>query len=332
MKLQLGLLSDDLSRWKRAFIEEKKALGRAKSTIEQYSRVIDSFIEYSLEREEELDISSINHELISFFLLWKEKEVKSEKIELSSRNLYITVLKNFYLYITQHNDELIDFTKNLDRLKLKKERKEKRFYITEEISRINLYLDKELDNKLSFSKARNILILKLFILGGLRVMEIQALRLSDIEIEEDRDNESNSVCKILINGKGNKQRVIYISYEKLYYSIKAYKKELEKAKEINIDIDISKEYIEDRVAISSKLKPMHRSQIDSGIKNLLKKASPKVLNLHALRRSFANMVNRLENSTLKDVQELLGHEDINTTSIYLNSGDSDKKEIARRVL
>ncbi len=321
MILKDGLLTDDITRWKDAFIAEKVSLGKSINTIEQYSRIIDRFIEYSLTNEDELDISNLNHEYISYFLLWKDNESLKGKISINTRNLYITVLKNFYLYISQHNDELIDLTRNLNRLQLSKETKEKEYYTKEEIVLINDYIDDILLKKPNFLKVRNGLVLKLFLFAGLRVMEIQELKLDDITVLNE---DGKKLVSVLVNGKGNKQRVIYIAYDKIYIVLNLYKELLFKQQHI-MSITKTLNYI----AISSKLKRMSRAQIESSIKNILKKTKViKVLHLHALRRSFANMVNKLPLSTLKDIQVLLGHENINTTAIYLNSTDSDKKKIA----
>ena len=143
---------------------------------------------------------------------------------------------------------------------------------------------------------RNSLILELLYNTGVRVSELVGIQIKDIDQQER---------KIIINGKGNKQRIVLYgnrcqqllnAYLKIRNNFLKYPNDYlllgVKGKKINVRVirtiinDIS-----NRVGINMKISP------------------------HTFRHTFAtHMLN--EGADLRSVQELLGHENLSTTTIY----------------
>ena len=157
---------------------------------------------------------------------------------------------------------------------------------------------------------RNRTIIEITYSCGLRVSEVITLKISDLFFEE-------GFIKVL--GKGNKERYVPIHLEAQKY-ILIYQKE------IRSQIQPKKGF-EDTLFLNRRGKCLTRQMIfiilkDLAIKiNLKKKISP-----HTLRHSFATHL--LQNGAdLRVIQQMLGHESITTTEIYVHVDKTHLKEV-----
>ena len=143
---------------------------------------------------------------------------------------------------------------------------------------------------------RDALILELLYVTGIRVSELVNIKIQDIDISNQ---------KIKITGKGNKQRIVM--YGKKCQEL------LDKYLNIrNLLLKDNNDYL----ILGVKGKKINDRVIRNIINNLSIKAG---LNLkispHTFRHTFAtHMLN--EGADLRSVQELLGHENLSTTTIY----------------
>jgi len=145
---------------------------------------------------------------------------------------------------------------------------------------------------------------------GLRVSELIDLKISDLFFEEDF---------IKVTGKGDKQRFVPIcSVNKKYINI--YRNE------IRVHLKIQ-EGFQDILFLNRRGKQLTRAMIFTIVKNLAvtiglkKKISP-----HTFRHSFATHL--LENGAdLRAIQQMLGHESITTTEIYMHVDRSHLAEV-----
>lgn len=144
---------------------------------------------------------------------------------------------------------------------------------------------------------------------GLRVSELTHLRLSDMYFEEGF---------ISVTGKGNKQRLVPINDYTIKY-INLYKNE------IRVHQDIAKS-ASDILFLNRRGKPLTRAMIFTLIKNLAKAAGiQKNISPHTFRHSFATHL--LENGAdLRAIQQMLGHENITTTEIYMHLDTTQLKD------
>tara|TARA_B100000795_G_scaffold4456_1_gene3137 strand:- start:213 stop:1100 length:888 start_codon:yes stop_codon:yes gene_type:complete len=148
---------------------------------------------------------------------------------------------------------------------------------------------------------RNLAIIELLYGCGIRVSELVDLKISDLFFEENF---------IKVTGKGNKQRLIPIGNITKQNINNYLHNSRNKIKVINT--------FKDHVFLNRRGKNLSRAMIFTIIKKLAKKANfSKSISPHTFRHSFATHL--LENGAdLRTIQQLLGHESITTTEIYMH--------------
>ena len=164
-------------------------------------------------------------------------------------------------------------------------------------------IDRMID-AIDMSKAegqRNRAIIETLYGCGLRVSELVGLRLSQLFIEERY---------VVIQGKGNKQRIVPISPVAI--------------EQINLYLEqtrahqVAKRGSEDILFLNRRGAMLTRQMIFHIVKQLCELAGVrKVISPHTLRHSFATHL--LEGgANLRAIQQMLGHESITTTEIYVH--------------
>ena len=151
---------------------------------------------------------------------------------------------------------------------------------------------------------RNRAMLETLYSCGLRVSELISLRLSDIFPGEGF---------IRVSGKGNKQRLVPVNEE--------WKRRLELWLEDRRSIDVDEKSAE-TVFLNRRGKKLSRVMVFNIIKEAVRDAGiDKNVSPHTFRHSFATHLLQ-GGASIRQVQELLGHESITTTEIYthLDSG------------
>ncbi len=151
---------------------------------------------------------------------------------------------------------------------------------------------------------RNRLIVSFIYSSGARVSEVVNLKIQDINFKEKTG--------LIRAGKGKKDRIIILSRDWL----KEYKKLLDKRK-------IQSEFLFAKkngspLSTDTIQNIIKKAKEESGIR---KKVTP-----HTLRHSFAtHMLEKGEN--IRNIQELLGHSNLNTTQIYTHVSTEQLKKI-----
>jgi site-specific recombinase XerD len=220
-------------------------------------------------------------------------------LSAASRARKLSAIKSFYKYLTVSTKQFSENpVKDLD---LPKIRKSLPKYLTLEQS-------KALLSAVSGpNQARDFAILMLFLNCGIRRSELVGLNKSDVY--EDR---------IRVVGKGNKERIVYMG-SSCKDAIDRYL--IERNKTVLTD---------DRALFGSRDK--NRISI-SAVHQLVKKNLLKAgldatqFSAHKLRHTAATLM--LANGVdLKTLQEVLGHENLNTTQIYTHIENTDLKTAA----
>lgn len=176
----------------------------------------------------------------------------------------------------------------------------------EEINRIVASFDMSLPES-----QRNKAIIEVLYGCGLRVSELINLKMSQIYETEEF---------ITVEGKGNKQRLVPIS-EVALAEIRKYKKDRELLNVKKGDEDIL--FLNRRGGRLSRVMIFYVIRNQCEICGIHKKISP-----HTLRHSFATHL--LEGgANLRAIQQMLGHESITTTEIYVHL---DKEFIKSEIL
>lgn len=259
-----------------ALVEKKLSL----NTISTYKDDLKYYLSFLNGKEFE----NITKKDINNFIEYLKDRNLSEK----TINHVIGTVKNLHNYFALHHN-MPNVTENIVRLKTPKKLPK---VLT--IEEVDLLLD--IDLKTSYDY-RNKAMLELMYSSGLRLSELLNLTLSDIDFE-------NNLVKVF--GKGSKERIIPIgdyATVALYKYINEYRNSLVK-------------YPTDILFLNNHGKKMSRSGFFKIIKKIAEnKGIKKELSPHTLRHSFATHM--LEcGADLRSIQELLGHENMSTTSIY----------------
>lgn len=154
---------------------------------------------------------------------------------------------------------------------------------------------------------RNKALLELLLATGARIGEVVNIKLTDINL---------SLGEIKVLGKGNKERIVYIN---------------EHTKEALHEYLISRSLMVKNNCEYLFLNHLGRKLTDRGVRviidNILKNASVNLkISPHTFRHSFATMLLN-EGCDLKSVQELLGHVNLSTTSIYTHISNEQIKSV-----
>ncbi|MDX2248612.1 MAG: site-specific tyrosine recombinase XerD [Bacteroidia bacterium] len=160
------------------------------------------------------------------------------------------------------------------------------------------------------SGVRNRAMLEVLYSSGLRVSELVGLELSRIYFEEGF---------LRIIGKGNKERLVPVGQPALSF-LRQY------LSEVRLNLKISRGH-EDFVFLNSRGSQLSRVSVFLIIKELAKAAGiKKSISPHTFRHSFATHL--IEGGAdLRAVQEMLGHESITTTEIYLHMDREYLREV-----
>jgi integrase/recombinase XerD len=158
---------------------------------------------------------------------------------------------------------------------------------------------------------RNKALLETLYSCGLRVSELVRLRLSNCYFDEEY---------LLVEGKGSKQRLVPISQKAI--------REIRLWLEDRAALDVQKGQ-EDYVFLNRRGSALSRSMVFRIIQDLAGKAGiVKTIGPHTFRHSFATHL--LEGgANLRVIQQMLGHESIQTTEIYAHM---DKSYLRDQVL
>ena len=263
--------------------------GLSKNTIESYSRDLEKLIVFLDENKVSLSPISIEEYTIQQFIYNVAKKVNPR-----SQARIISGLRSFFDYLVFEDYRKTNPTDLIETPKIGVK-------LPDTLSEIEINdLIAAID--LSHSQGeRNRTIIEVMYSCGLRVSELITLKISDLFFEEDF---------IRVIGKGNKQRFIPIhlsaqKYINIYIS------------EIRNHIKPKKEYV-DTLFLNRRGKGLTRQMIFIILKNLSIKINlNKKISPHTLRHSFATHL--LKNGAdLRAIQQMLGHESITTTEIYVH--------------
>lgn len=254
------------------------------NTTLNYQLDLDNYFSYL--KNKQLDYQKINKDQVRCYL----KYLDNLKLKNKSIARHLSSLRMFYDYLLEKS--LID--KNLFKsIKTPKCSKKLPNYLDYEDLDILLNafdLNKPLE-------LRNKLVIEMLYSTGIRLSELINIKLNDF-------NFSDQSLKVF--GKGSKERMVYFGD----YVVSLYNQYL------NIRTKLLKGKQSDYLFINNKGDNLTNSGVTNMLKMILKKISIKNdISPHTLRHTFAtHMLNA--GADLKSVQELLGHTNLSTTSIY----------------
>ena len=292
-------------KWHEALKDYKLYLkierGLALNSVENYGRDIQKLILFLEEHEIKKSPITISDETIQQFIYEVSKHVNAR-----SQSRIISGLRSFFDYLIFENYRKDNPTTLLETPKIGRKLPD-----TLSIKEIDLLLS-QID--LSHPQGeRNRAILETLYSCGLRVTELITLQISDLFFEEGF---------IRVIGKGDKQRFVPINVETQKFIV-IY------MNHIRNHIKVQKGF-EDTLFLNRRGKQLTRNMIFLIIKALAEKAGvEKKVSPHTFRHSFATHL--LENGAdLRSIQQMLGHESITTTEIYMHVDKSFLKGVIEK--
>lgn len=243
------------------------------------------------------------YDYMSYLARDRVKNARSREAEFglsdTTRARKIATIRSYYKYLTVKTKMLAkNPIQDIDSPKLKKALP--RYLSLEESIRLLEAVD-------GANKERDYCILTIFLNCGLRISEIVGLNLGDIHADQLR-----------VLGKGNKERVVFINDSV--------------AEAINDYLIVRKNIAaidKNALFLSNRRKRMSREAVHSMVKNTLLKAGldQEKYSSHKLRHTAATLM--LKNGVdVRTLQEILGHEHLNTTQIYTHVDNAELRMAA----
>lgn len=274
--------NDALDEYKQYMIVEK---GYSHHTINNYYRDILHFLEYVFQQHRINQIEDITKDHVYQYI----KNLHS-KLSISSLNRHMAALRQFYVFMIKEGIVKDNIMSSFELSK-------KPQYLPEVLTIEEV---KQLLNSIIVEdpvSSRNRCMVEVLYSSGLRVSEMCLLTLHDINIQK-------GFVKCL--GKGNKERIVPMN-KKCCQLLKEY-------------IEIYRSQLSEKTSqylfIDKNGRPIQRTDFNYILKKIVQKSGiKKHISPHTLRHTFATHL--LENDAdLRSIQEMLGHSDISTTTIY----------------
>jgi integrase/recombinase XerD len=285
---------------KEKFYQNMRERGLASETFRFYDSHLNVFAKYLAMIKKKNALNEVLEDEIRHYLL-----TKYSKHNPFTQNCHIRAIRAFFNYLERDGYILANPVSNL---KLVRHRREKIDYLTtEQIRKVLTSFDLRVR-----SEIRNLLIVMLLLDTGVRVTELVNIKIEDINFA------SRSIY--IYATKTNTFRTVYYSVE-TEQILKTYRSEVLRSREngplllkfhmyldVPLDEGIKKERVE------SMLRVKARKIFGKNFR----------LNPHKFRHTFAThyIINGGDPFSLKD---LLGHNNIETTNIYVDMSHKDLK-------
>ena len=309
MKKEYWQQSSPILREYLGYMETIK--GRSANTINEYFTDLRTFFRHIKQMrglvpadmpESEIKVDDVDLELIKsitltdvyeFMNFLREEHENTNK----TRARKTTSLRMFFRYLTDRTHQLeINPVQNLDTPKTKKSLPK---YLTVDQS-IEL-----LQSVKGPYRERDYCMLTLFLNCGLRRAELVGINLKDISSERT----------LLVRGKGNKERVLYLN-DACWEAIQAYLK----VRPVDGVID------KNALFLSRLKKRISLQGVHLVVKGYLKGVpGAEEMSTHKLRHTAATLMYQQGGVDIRVLQDILGHQNLGTTEIYTHLSNEQVK-------
>lgn len=277
--------------------------GRSPKTAENYKLYLERFIEFS----SDIEVDKINTELIRKYRLWLNRyhNEAGDELAVITQNYHLIALRGFLSYLSRRDIKSL----GPEKIELPKvSRKQVTFLDKSEIERLISAI-----NTSTLPGLRDRAIVELLFSSGLRVSELVNL---------NRDHVNTKRREFSVRGKGNKDRLVFISPGAASH-IENY---LEKRTDhLNpLFISYSRNLIKKDDGSYRRLTPRSVQRIIE--KYALAAGITKHVSPHTMRHSFATDL-MMNGADIRSVQSMLGHSNIATTQAYTHITDKHLKDV-----
>jgi integrase/recombinase XerD len=278
-------MDQDLPEKVELYLASKKIEGLSSKTLKGYKSELRLFTDYCKKPTSLVNAADIRGFLASF-----------ESAKMSTIGQKLSVLKSFFAWMVKEEILLRDPT-----AKVNPPKKPKRLPKALSIEELEIVRE-------SCKTLRQRALLEVFYSTGCRLSEIAGMNKNDINIQS---------MSLKVVGKGNKERVVYLSFKALFHL----KKYLNSRND-----DCEALFVTER----KKYRRMGNLAIQREI-DKIEKASQisKKLHPHVLRHTYATL-SMDAGIELADLQQLLGHSNPGTTMIYANVSEERKQQAFKK--
>ena len=297
--------------------------GRSENTVSEYRHDLLSFFRYIYAVDNKIDPSdseTLNKTDVSVISTDRIKKIDYNELlqylsyyKLRKKNNSTTIarkmssLRSFYKYMV--NNGVI--TENpAAKLETPGQKKSLPKYLTLEESK--KLLNAVLEDKNSKTVERDYAIITLFLNCGMRLSELCGIKLTDL---------SSDLESVVVLGKGNKERLIYLN--------DACKKAIADYLKVRPENDVIKDEDKNALFISSRF---YNRISDKTVQHIVYKyldlagLHNRKLSVHKLRHTAATLMYQSGKVDTRVLKDILGHSQLNTTQIYTHISDNNMKE------
>jgi site-specific recombinase XerD len=298
----------DLFELKRQFLEYLEIeRGRSVKTVENYDRYLSRFLAFAKAKQ----VKELTEEMVRDFRLYLNRQPGSkvagrrDAMKRRTQNYYLIALRAFLKFLRKRGISAL----SPERIELAKVPERSLDLITAaELERLMQAPDLS-----TVEGKRDQAILELLFSTGLRISELCALSIDDVDLSRE---------EFSVRGKGDKIRVVFLS-DASKTALRSYlqaRKDLDDALFVRYG---KKAHLgpEARITPRTVQRLLKRCAAKAGI---TRKVTP-----HVIRHSFATDL--LSNGAdLRSVQALLGHAHIGTTQVYTHVTDAHLRSVHKR--
>lgn len=274
---------------KEEFLKYLVVRNRSQETIIGYEKDIRVFIEFvECNFGKQLRLEDIKEHHIEQYIDYLRIV---RKLQPRSQNRYVSSIRSMYNFAFKKRiiaENVAQYVENVQYV-----RKEREYLSLEELERLISEIDHSIGK----------IAIQTMMYTGVRISELINLKLTDVDLIQKT---------IKVKGKGSKERVIPIS-DKLFAILIDYIKTIRPQKG-------------DYFFATKKTGRISAPYLNKIIREAARDAEiKKKVSAHTLRHSFASYLIK-KKVDIATLQQLLGHANIRTTSIYLHVDDEQMRE------
>lgn len=280
---------------RKIFMQRSFAMNLSINTTNSYEVTLRTFRKFLADQKKLEDLRGLQAEDLRAFFI-----VASETMNGETRQGVYRRLNTFFNFLVKDKKLLENPLSNVE--KPKRSKRIIQSFNSSEVSKMLTAYDVD-----TFIGRRNYTILSLLLATGLRRSEYISLKMYDVDL-------SNDFIRVI--GKGDKERIVPIG-KALSLILRKY-------------VKARKEYLKGYAdtpyfIISKYRKGLSKDGSNSIFSTLRKelKLTGKRFSAHTWRHTFAKAF-LLNGGDVFTLQELLGHEDVETTKVYVDLADNDK--------
>lgn len=277
------------------FLVAKRVNGASDLTIKSYAFQLDKFFKKVGKRVDEVTANDIR--------IYFAKRELEDGVSSVTRNNELRIMDSLFQWLTDEEYIRHNPVRKISKIKVKKTKKKAFDSLEIELIRNQC------------KNAKETAIIEILISTGCRVSELCGIRVD--EIDDDT---------IVIHGKGNKDRMCYLT-AKAQVAIKKYMQcdYYKKRHALGSPYLFMGKGIEDK----AYMRPMATGSVEGTTKNIGRQAGVTNCHPHRFRRTCATMA--LDRGMpIEQVSKMLGHESLETTQIYLDLSEESLKNAHKK--